>query len=237
MPSGADPTRTLTLMRRRVGKSVLTLFVAAVLTGSTAAALTGVALAEGAGLRSEECCPAGGPPAQPTAWPDPEPDPTATPEPGPTRDGPLPTCLIGSWRVTFERFPVEFYTDAAPITFRSNGRRYEFRPDGTGTVRFDRVVATGSHQGTALRMEWDGEQEFTWSADDTAITYHAFTEATGTVTAFENSQQTSSGPLETVPDFNEVDQYECRGDQLDERNPDRGYEARWARTGDYGVYG
>jgi hypothetical protein len=234
-----EPGPVAVPLRRRAGALVVTLFVVAVVAGATAAALAGVAIA-GAGNGGtpvpEACCPAGGPPAQP---PSPPPaTPTATPDPtGPTRAPTAPHCVVGSWRVVAESYLVEFYTDAPAIPFRSSGREYEFRPDGTGTIDFDGVVATGEYRGDALRVEWAGQAEFTWSADDTTITYHAYTSADATWSTHVNSQQTNQGPFETDPDLDEVDDYRCRGGVMEESNSATGYQATWERTGDYGVYG
>jgi hypothetical protein len=223
--------------RRRAGATVLSLSVVAALAGVAAVVLAGLAVAgTGAGEPAPAaCCPAGGPPPQPLTPPPPE--PTVEPAAAPTREPTAPHCIVGSWRVVSESYLVEFYTDAGPIPFQSSGREYEFRPDGTGTIFYDGVVATASYRGDALRIEWQGTAEFTWSADETTITYHAYPEADASWTTHVNSRQTNQGQFEPDPDLAEVDDYRCDGDELAERNPATGYEASWQRTGDYGVYG
>jgi hypothetical protein len=232
-------------VRRGPGALVLSLLAAGLAAAVTAAVLTGLAVAGPAGagsaaaVRPEPCCPAGGPPAQPSVWPDPDQSaiPATDPPAGPTRAAPLPVCLIGSWRVTEEIYLVDFYTDVPAIPFRSSDRRFEFRPDGTGTISYEGMVGTASYQGDALRVEYDGSTEFRWSADQDTITYHETFSTSVSWRTFINSRQTNSGTERPDPDLNEVDDYRCSGGRVEERNDSLGYQATWVRTDGFGVYG
>lgn len=159
-----------------------------------------------------------------------------TPRTSSTRAAGPPICLIGSWRSAEEQSMVKFYTDADPILFTSSGRRYEFRPDGTGVERQDNVVLTGSHQGNELRIVANGTVEFKWSATDKQITYLARTATTITYSFYDQRGLLSTVPQEVKPDLNEVDDYACEGTQAVETNP-TGYRALWVRTDGSGVYG
>lgn len=225
--------------RSRAGATVLVLFLVAALTAITAAVLAWVTAAgtDAAHPAPEACCPDGGPPPAPATRPVPQ--ATTSAAAGPTREPTLPLCIVGSWRVVSETVRVPFYRDVGPVPTRlsSGAKEYEFRPDGTGVLIFDQVSHTGSYQGEALRVEWDGRWEFTWSADENAITYHAVTSSTVDWSYHVNSRQTDSGRLPADPDLGEVDQYRCGGGVLEESNQDTGYQAVWERTDAFGWYG
>jgi hypothetical protein len=225
--------------RRRAGAAVVALLVAAVLVAAGAAALTGVAVAGSGvvGARPAACCPAGGPPAQPSVWPEVSASPQVAPTPLATRAASLPACIVGSWRVSSETYLVDFYTDLAAIPFTSSGRRFEFRPDGTGTIFYDDVVATSSFRGDALRVEYDGRMDFGWSAGRDTITYRGLSEVSVTWRTLINARVTNRGSEQDDPDYREVDDYQCAGDTLQESNPETGYQSIWVRTDGYGVYG
>ncbi len=159
-----------------------------------------------------------------------------TPRTSSSRAAGLPMCLVGSWRSVEERAMVKFYSDADPILMTTSGRRYEFRPDGTGTERQENVVHTGSHQGNEIRLVANGTIEFTWKATDKQITYLARTSTTLVFTSYDQRGEIGSQPLEAKPDLNEVDDYTCQGNQAVESNSS-GYQSHWVRTDGSGVYG
>ncbi|MEU4804086.1 hypothetical protein [Actinosynnema sp. NPDC023587] len=163
------------------------------------------------------------------------PSPTPRESDRPRAEG-LPLCLVGSWVTVEERSMVKFYNDADPILFTSSGRRYEFRPDGTGTERQDNVTLIGNHQGTELRIVANGTNEFTWRATAKQITYAARTSTTITYSFYDQRGLIATQPQEAKQDLNEVDDYACEGTQAAETNP-AGYQSLWARTEASGVYG
>ncbi|MBW4718403.1 hypothetical protein [Saccharothrix obliqua] len=167
-----------------------------------------------------------------------ESDDRPSPTPPTTTERPAgpPLCLVGSWESAEERSMVRFYTDNDPILFTGSGRRYEFRPDGTGTERQDNVVLTGSYQGNELRIVANGTNEFRWTATDRQLTYVARTATTMTYTMFDQRGLIATQPLEPEPALNEVDDYTCEGTRAVESNAS-GYRARWVRTDGSGVYG
>jgi len=199
---------------------VITLFAVAAVAG--ASALTAFAVAD-PGPGRDAAVPAGD-------------RPSPTPRARSERDAGPPTCVIGSWYAVEEQLMVEFYTDAEPMRFTGSGRRYEFRPDGTGTERQDNVILTSTHEGNELRIVGNGTVEFTWSATDQRITYLARTATTLTWSYYDRRGLLSTQPQTVEPALNEVDDYTCRGNRATESNAG-GYSANWVRTDATGMYG
>ena len=161
---------------------------------------------------------------------------SAAPRTTTTRPSGPPLCLIGSWRAVDETFMVKFYTDRPEIRFTSKGREFEFRPDGTMVEKQDDIVMTASYGDVELRVVGKGSSEFTWTATDSAITYHARTKAEQTWSFYDHRGllSTQSAYTETM---NEVDDYVCSGDTMQETNDADGFRSTWVRTDLYGVYG
>ncbi|OKI15467.1 hypothetical protein A6A25_14275 [Saccharothrix sp. CB00851] len=163
-----------------------------------------------------------------------QPSPTARPET--TREVGRPLCVVGSWVVVEEVSNIKFYTDEAALPMTSAGTTYEFRPDGTGTARLDGVVWRGTFRGNELRVVGRGGYEFTWSATDKAITYHARTRSDATWTFHDQRGELSTQPVAANPAQNEVDDLTCQATTLVESNSG-GYRAAMSRTASFGVYG
>jgi hypothetical protein len=163
--------------------------------------------------------------------------PSPTPTPPSTRAAGQQHCLVGSWRSVDESMMIKFYTDADPFPFTASGRYYEFHPDGTGVERNDNVQYVGSFRGSEVRQVANGWREFTWSATDETITYHAITNADLTSVGFDRrGQRETIREQQGNPNYNSSYAYACAGTRLVESNTD-GYRSAWARTADHGVYG
>lgn len=163
-----------------------------------------------------------------------QPSPTARPDT--TREVGRPLCVVGSWVVVEEVADIKFYTDQPALPMTSAGTTYEFRPDGTGTARLDGVVLRGTFRGNELRVVGRGGYDFTWSATDKAITYHARTRSDATWTFYDQRGELSTQPVQADPARNEVDDYTCQTTRLVESNS-AGYRATMSRTASFGVYG
>ena len=161
---------------------------------------------------------------------------SAAPRTTTTRPAGPPLCLIGSWRAVDETFMVKFYTDRPEIRFTSKGREFEFRPDGTMLERQADVVMTASYGDVELRIVGKGTSEFTWKADDRAITYLARTKVDHSWSFYDHRGWLSTKAAYLEPNLNEVDDYVCSGDTMLETNAD-GFRSSWVRTDSYGVYG
>jgi hypothetical protein len=201
------------------------LFTVAVCALLSAAALTAVALTRGS---PEKCC---------VAVDEVSADlPSPTSRTSSSRPTGQPICLVGTWRTVEETFSIKFYTDQPAIPFVGGGRRYELHADGTGTEFQDNVLLTGSFQGRELRMAGNGTINFTWKANDHAITYLAQTSSSLTYSYYDQRGLISTKPLIPNANLNEVDDYACQGTQMTEGN-DKGYRSRWSRIAGTGVYG
>jgi hypothetical protein len=203
------------------------LFCVAVCALVGAVTLTAVVLTDDG---PDRCCPA----VQNAAA---ETKPSPTTRPPATRPAGLPQCLVGSWRTVDEVLMIKFYTNQPTMAFTGGGRQYEFRPDGTGTERYDNVAFTAPFRGRELRIVGNGTLEFTWKADDKKVTYIARTGAQFAWSYYDQRGLISTQPIApTDPNLNEVDDYTCQGTQAVESNS-TGYRSAWARTTGFGMYG
>lgn len=154
-----------------------------------------------------------------------------------TRRGGSPSCLIGSWRVVDQAETIKFYIDADPLafTFRGGERSYEFHPDGQAVERNTGFTMASTHRGQRVRMVRNGERLFTWSATDTAITYHSLAQTSLVVDFYDGRGRLDPATETPNRNFNETDDITCAATRVVETTD--GYRATWERTGDYGVYG
>ncbi len=176
----------------------------------------------------DRCCPAGA--DGPVTGPSP------TTRAAETRAAGPPMCLIGSWRSVEEIHSVKFYTDQPPMQFVGTERRYEFRPDGTGTEIHANSTLSSNWRGRQLKIVGNGSVQFTWKATDNQITYMAISNAQLNFQYYDNRGLLNTLPYANNPALNEVDDYICQGTQMAEGNSN-GYHSAWVRTTGFGVYG
>lgn len=162
--------------------------------------------------------------------------PTRQAAPG-TRRGAPPSCLIGSWRVVGQEETIKFYidTDPLPFTFGGGERSYEFHPDGQVVERNVDFTMVSSHRGQRVRIVRNGKRLFTWSATDSAITYHSLATTSLVVDFYDGRGRLDPATETPNRNFNETDDIACDATQVVETTD--GYRSTWQRTGDYGVYG
>ncbi|MEJ3748016.1 Hsp70 family protein [Actinomycetes bacterium KLBMP 9797] len=146
-----------------------------------------------------------GPTASPTpASPSPSPSPSRSIAPN------LDPCVVGTWRSVSAQGFHSINGDQVPLTGRA-GAIQTYRPDGTGTLDFNKSTdKVGTHDGAKWSERTRGTISFKVRHSN-GKEYVSDVRAKGTITLYRNGSRRNQIPLSLVL---EPEEYYCSGNQL-----------------------